>query len=65
MLHHQSDELLFGCFMTTLNTTFESKVALEDKGYESYSLGVCIHIKNTLCFGWGVWSLHLDALRNL
>ena len=33
----QSDEILFGCFVTTLNATFESKLALEDKGYESGS----------------------------
>ena len=34
-LHQQSDEILFGCFMTTLNATFECKLALEDEGYES------------------------------
>ena len=33
----QSDEILFGCFVTTLNATFESKLALEDEGYESSS----------------------------
>ena len=33
----QSDEILFGCFMTTLNAAFESKLALEDEGYESGS----------------------------
>ena len=32
-----SDESLFGHFMTTLNSTFEQKLALEDKGYESGS----------------------------
>ena len=37
LLHQQSDEVLFGCFMTTLNAAFESKLALEDKGYESDS----------------------------
>ena len=35
LLHQQSDEVLFGCFMTTLNATFESKLALEDEGYDS------------------------------
>ena len=35
MLHQQSDEVLFSCFMTTLNTTYESKLALE--GYDSGS----------------------------
>ena len=36
-LHQQSDEILFSCFMTTLNTVFEQKLALEDEGYESHS----------------------------
>ena len=35
MLHQQSDEILFGHFVTTLNATFNSKLALEDKGYKS------------------------------
>ena len=33
----QSDEILFGHFVTTLNAAFKSKLALEDKGYESSS----------------------------
>ena len=37
MLCQQSDEVLFGHFMTTLNTTFESKLTLEDEGYDSGS----------------------------
>ena len=37
LLCWQSDEILFGHFMTTLNATFESKLALEDEGYESGS----------------------------
>ena len=37
LLHHQSDEVLFSCFVTTLNATYESKLALEDEGYESGS----------------------------
>ena len=37
LLCQQSDEILFGCFMTTMNATFESKLALEDEGYESGS----------------------------
>ena len=36
LLCQQSDEILFGCFVTTLNTAFESKLTLED-GYESGS----------------------------
>ena len=34
LLCHQSDEVLFSCFVTTLNATFESKLTLEDEGYE-------------------------------
>ena len=37
ILCQQSDEVLFGHFVTTLNATFESKLTLEDKGYESGS----------------------------
>ena len=37
ILHQQSDEILFGHFVTTLNATFESKLALEDEGYDSSS----------------------------
>ena len=33
----QQSEVLFGCFVTTLNAAFESKLALEDTGYESGS----------------------------
>ena len=37
LLHQQSDEILFGHFMTILNATFESKIGLEDEGYDSGS----------------------------
>ena len=37
LLHQQSDEVLFGCFVTRLNAAFESKLTLEDEGYESVS----------------------------
>ena len=37
LLHQQSDEVLFSHFMTTLNAAFESKLTLEDEGYESSS----------------------------
>ena len=37
LLCQQSEEVLFGCFVTTLNTAFESKLTLEDEGYESGS----------------------------
>ena len=37
LLCQQSDEILFGHFATTLNAAFESKLVLEDKGYESAS----------------------------
>ena len=37
LLCQQSEEVLFGCFMTTLNAAFESKLTLEEEGYESGS----------------------------
>ena len=37
MLHQQSDEILFGCFVTTLNAAFEQQLALADEGCESGS----------------------------
>ena len=37
LLCQQSDEILFIHFVTTLNAAFESKLALEDEGYESGS----------------------------
>ena len=37
LLCQQSEEVLFGCFMTTLNAAFENKLTLEDEGYESGS----------------------------
>ena len=37
LLHQQSDEVIFSCFVTTLNAVFESKLTLEDEGYESGS----------------------------
>ena len=37
MLCQQSDEVLFSCFVTTLNAAFKRKLALEDKGYDSGS----------------------------
>ena len=37
LLHQQSEEVLFCCFVTMLNAAFESKLALEDEGYESGS----------------------------
>ena len=37
LLCQQSDKVLFGHFVTTLNAAFESKLALEDEGYKSGS----------------------------
>ena len=37
LLCQQSEEVLFGHFVTMLNAAFESKLPLEDKGYESGS----------------------------
>ena len=36
-LHQQSDEVLFGHFVTTLNAAFEWQLALADEGYDSSS----------------------------
>ena len=36
-LCQQPDKILFGCFMTTLNTAFEQILAIEGDGYESSS----------------------------
>ena len=35
LLCQESDEVLFGHFVTALNAAFESKLVLEDEGYES------------------------------
>ena len=37
LLCQQSEDVLFGCFMTTLNVAFENKLTLEGEGYESGS----------------------------
>ena len=37
ILCQQSDKILFGHFVTTLNAAFKSKLALEDEGYDSSS----------------------------
>ena len=37
LLHKQSDDILFVHFITTFNAAFESKLALEDEGYENGS----------------------------
>ena len=37
ILCQQSEEVLLGCFMTTLKAVFESNLTLEDEGYESGS----------------------------
>ena len=36
-LHQQSDKILFGCFMITLNSAFDWQLLLADEGYESSS----------------------------
>ena len=43
LLSQQSDEILFSHFMTTLNAAFESKLVLEDEGYESGCKNFKIH----------------------
>ena len=34
-LCQQSDEILFGCFMITLNAAFDQQLSLADEGYKS------------------------------
>ena len=36
-LHQQSDKILFGCFVITLNAAFDQQLSLADEGYESGS----------------------------
>ena len=36
-LHQQSDEILFDCFVITLNAVFDQQLSLADEGYESGS----------------------------
>ena len=36
-LHQQSDKILFGCFVITLNAAFDQQLSLADKGYGSGS----------------------------
>ena len=49
LLCQQSEKVLFGHFMTTLNAAFESKLTLEDEGYESGSenFNIPIPLKRT------------------
>ena len=37
LLHQQPDEIIFSCFVATLNAAFESKLVPEDEGHESGS----------------------------
>ena len=36
-LHQQSDKILFGHFVITLNAAFDQQLPLADEGYESHS----------------------------
>ena len=36
-LRQQSDKILFGCFVITLNAAFDQQLSLPDEGYESGS----------------------------
>ena len=36
-LHQQSNEILFGCFVITLNAAFDQQLSLADEGYKSGS----------------------------
>ena len=47
LLFQQSDDVLFGHFVTTLNAAFKSKLALEDEGYESSSENIPTPLSRT------------------
>ena len=55
-LHQQSDAMLFGCFMMTLNAAFDQQLSLADEGYESSSDTINLptplrkNTKNPPCF---------------
>ena len=46
-MHNLPEETLLSCFMTTLNATFETEFAQEDKGYKSQSEN--LYIPTPLC----------------
>ena len=56
-----SEEILFGCFVTTLNDTSEWDLALEDKGYDngSESLNILTPLCRTPCL------YHVSTSENL
>ena len=56
-----SEEILFGCFMTTLNDAFEHELAQEDEGYESGSES--LNIPTSLCRAPCLY--HVSACENL
>ena len=49
-LHQQSDEILFGCFVITLNAALDQQLSLGDEGYESGSdtIDLCTPLRKTL-----------------
>ena len=55
-LHQQSDKILFGHFVITLNATFDQQLLLADEGYETGSDTIDLptplrkNIKNPPCF---------------
>ena len=76
LLYQQSDEILFGHFMTTLNAAFKSKLALEDEGYESSSENFNIptplrrtskihHVSSVENASFDPVTLHSTAIREL
>ena len=50
-LHHQSDQILFGCFVIALNTAFDQQLSLADEGYKSGSdtIDLPIPLRKTPC----------------
>ena len=60
-LRNKSEEILFGCFVTTLSDAFEWELALEDGGYESGRESLCI--PTPLCRAPHLY--HVSACENL
>ena len=63
-------ETLFGCFVTTLNSAFETELPQKDKGYESESESFNIPIplkeycESTMFQQWRIYPLTLQTLVN-
>ena len=60
-LRNISEDILFGCFMTTLHDVFEQELTLKDEGYENRSES--LNILTSLCRTLHL--CHISANENL